>query len=136
MKKNYFIIYIIFVIIFSHSGCNADMKESDTNRKDVVYYASFAGYNIPLKPIQEISEAEAKSMLSYCIGYYKDGELYRFEKYYQGKLFFRHEYSYYENGNIKENRGIGPDGVVKIITYDKKGNTLTVKEEKNKSKEE
>ena len=106
---------------FTNCAANEPVKKEER----IIYYASFTGYSIPIKPQQEISEKDAKSMLSYCIGYYDgSGKLYRFEKYYKGQLFFRHDYLYHENGNIRENKIIDPNGTKKITFFDEKGKPL------------
>lgn len=86
--------------------CNAEvinLKEKPSSKK--LYYSSFAGYNIPLHLIEEISEDDALSRkdASYYIGFYNSkGQLYRVEKHLKGQILFEHNYSYHENGEIKK----------------------------------
>lgn len=114
--------YIVIANVFLINGCYAEMDKNFINREKIVFYESFAGFNIPLKPIGEISKEEALSRNSYCIGYYNDkGNLYRFEKYLDGNLFFRHDYQYYDNGSIKESKTINAAGEVVTHIFDKSG---------------
>ena len=102
----------------------AETPANSVNGK-IVYYASFAGYSLPLKPVEELSQEEAMSRNTHCVGFYDgSGKLYRFEKYLNGQLFFRHDYKYHDNGNIRENRGIDADGITRINRYDVKGQRL------------
>jgi hypothetical protein len=111
---------ILFIILIG-----AFMVESSEQNNKVIYYGSFSGYDIPLHPIEKIDEKEALSRKTYCIGIYNTkGQLILFEKHIDGALFFRHEYSYYENGNIKENKGIDADGFSRVNNYDKNGSRI------------
>ena len=102
------------------------MADSSNAKLKISYFSSFAGYNIPLKPIERIDKKEALSRRAYCVGYFNNkNQLIKFEKYIDGKLFFRHEYSYFPNGKIKENRGIDADGNDRLDIYNKKGKRIS-----------
>lgn len=56
----------------------------------IVYYSSFAGYFIPIKPIGPINKEDAINRKTYCIGYYDvECKLIRYEKYLDGALFLK-----------------------------------------------
>lgn len=102
------------------------MADSSDENLKISYFGSFAGYNIPLKPIERIDREEALSRRAYYVGYFnKKNQLVKFEKYIDGTLFFRHEYSYYPNGKIRENRGVDADGNDRIDIYDKNGKRIS-----------
>jgi hypothetical protein len=101
------------------------MGQSHNDGNTEVYYGSFAGYNIPLKPIEKIDKREALSRNTYCVAFFNNkGQIIRFEKYLSGSLFFQHNYKYHDNGKIKENRIINADGVVKTNSFDRNGKSL------------
>ena len=121
------VVILLFIGALFVGACPADMSEPKQESSVVsAYYASFAGYGIPLKPVEEISEEEAFSRNTYCIGYYDstNNNLIRFEKYLNGELFFRFEYEYYNNGNIKTSRSINPDGKEQFHLFDENGNRI------------
>ncbi|MDA0662434.1 MAG: DUF6156 family protein [Proteobacteria bacterium] len=87
-----------------------------------VHYGSFAGYWIPLHLVEPIDREIALSRQTYYIGFYdKAGKLCRVEKYFDGALFFRHDYAYYENGVIRESRIRNADGVEAVNRLDERG---------------
>lgn len=113
----YFISFII-VFLFIDTGCTEEMK-------NIKYYSSFSGYNIPLKPVEEISKDKASSANSFCIGYYDDsGELVRLEKWINNQLFFKHEYEYHINGRISVSRVLNSEGVITVQFFNEKGKLL------------
>lgn len=87
----------------------------------VRYFGSFGGYDLPLKPVEPLSEREAKARKSYCIGYFSREALIRFERYVDGKLFFRDEYEYAASGKLARRRMLNPDGVTKTGRFDENG---------------
>lgn len=112
--KNIFLLLLLFYILFlrvTQSEIGSGMLESKK------YYASFSGYNIPLKLAEEISESEALSKHSYYIGFFLEKKLVRVEKYVNRTLFFQHFYYYNENGALIKSKIIGPDKTEKINTF-------------------
>lgn len=105
-------------------GCQAEMSNSKSDLSGKVYFASFSGYSIPLKLVNEITEDEATSRETYYVATYEEGVLLCVEKYFQGYLFFKHEYFYRDNGALKENRIINNDGKKIINLFDEKGKTI------------
>jgi hypothetical protein len=104
------------------------MSMKNNNDNKIIYYAGFRGYHIPIKPMAPITREEALSRKTYCIGYYNNEDvLICFEKYLDDKLFFRHEYKYYPDGVIKENK-ISNDVETKTNYYDKKGKLIKTNE--------
>lgn len=116
---------LVFISMYHSSTYGQPMIQINDQDSYVVYYGSFAGYGIPLKPVEEISKTEAVSRQTYCMGYYNSsGDLYRFERYVNNGLFFQHDYEYYENGKIKMSKTINIDGKVIIHQFDKRGRPL------------
>jgi hypothetical protein len=59
------------------------------------YYGSFATYHIPFRPIEPLTQAEAKSWEAYYVAYFNtDGKILSFAKYLDGKREFSDEYTY------------------------------------------
>jgi hypothetical protein len=124
MKLYYYYLVIIFLsFLFGFFGeC---MGQSYNSEITSAYYGSFGGYDIPLKPIEKIDKKEAFSRNTYCIAFFNNkGQIIRFEKYLNGRLFFQHNYKYHDNGKIKENEGIDIDGVIRINSFDLNGKPL------------
>jgi hypothetical protein len=119
------VLYLVLFCVFFVSGCEAEMTETG-DKEEMVYYASFAGYSIPLKPVERISKQDALARTTYCVGYYNNrGKLYRLEKFLEGRLFFRHDYKYHDNGNIKESKTINAEGKEVVNYFDSKGKPLS-----------
>ena len=109
---------VFYSLFFSKSG-------SSIEREGVKYYTTFAGYNLPLHLTEQISKGRALMMGTYYVGFFSpDGTLSQVEKYYQGNLFFRHEYSYHENGSLRRNCVTNADGHVTINHYDQSGKII------------
>ena len=101
------------------------MGQDHNGENTAVYYGSFAGYDIPLKPIEKIDKKEALDRKTYYIAFFNNkGLIIRFEKYFNGSLFFQHNYKYHDSGKIKENKIIDADGVIKINSFDLNGEPL------------
>lgn len=71
------------------------------------YYKSFASYVLPMRPVGEISEQEAKELEKNGFSYYEayfnqEGFITRFVKHFGGKILFEEEYIYDENGILKD----------------------------------
>lgn len=105
------------------SGLVATVENGD----EVVYYGGFSGYQLPLKPEEKLSKDTALSRKTYCMGYQDGGgRLYRFEKYLNGKLFFRHDYSYHADGTIKKSMTTNADGELRVLLFDETGDPLKI----------
>jgi hypothetical protein len=115
-SKCTFIASFLFAI-----GGQAEMSDSKNDVNGKAYFASFSGYSIPLKLVDEITEDEAASRDSYYVATYEKGVLLGVEKYFQGNLFFKHEYFHRDNGVLKESRVINADGEKTINLFDEKG---------------
>lgn len=123
MGKIIFYRYMLSVSIFLCGGCKADMVENYSNGADdrVLYFESFSGYKIPLNLVGQITKEESLSKKSFYVGYYgKDGQLQRVEKYYDGVIFFAHDYEYYASGSVKTSTVKNKDGVVTLNSFDDK----------------
>jgi hypothetical protein len=82
--------------------------------KKVRYFGGFAPYyQIPFRPSEPLTEAEARTRRAYFVGEYDDaGKLLSFTKYLDGKLEFRAEYTY------------GVDGIAIKSKMTKSGGTI------------
>ena len=107
-------------------ACKAEMNNIAVDKEGKShFYANFSEYKIPLKLVEPLVEKDALSRETYYIGFYDSKDkLYRVEKYFKGKLFFKHDYLYHENGRIKESRTVNRDGVEKINWFDEKGRAI------------
>ena len=117
MSFKRFVCFAILLISCFSCVVNSEMNKEMSDKK--IYYANFSGYSIPLKLVEEISEEDALSKPAYYIGYFQNNRLVRVEKFFNGDLFFQHDYVYQEDGSIKESKVINPDGEEKINTFDK-----------------
>lgn len=68
----------------------------------ITYFESFKKDSpLPVAPVNQITEQTALPRETYCIGFYNDkNQLIIVEKHLNRSLFFRFEYSYYENGKL------------------------------------
>lgn len=69
------------------------------NESYIKYYATFLGYNHPLKLANELSVEEiATRENSYYVGYFSDNLLLKVEKFFNGKIEFSYQYTYNASG--------------------------------------
>jgi hypothetical protein len=114
----YYVLAFLLIGAVALGACGEDQNVPGS----IVNYAGFAGYDHPLKPVHEISKSDAASRQSFCIGYYDDdGRLARFEKFLDGELFFRFDYTYQENGKILEAKTLNTEGEESVIRFDRAG---------------
>jgi hypothetical protein len=102
----------------NRNGDRSASKQTDKQLKSrpvkrVQYFGDFAGYHTPFRPTEPLTEAEAKARRAYFVGEYDDaGKLVSFTKYLDGKLEFRHEYTYGVDGIAIKNKMTRPDGTI------------------------
>lgn len=82
-------------------GASKCVGFKETILVEVKYYKSFAGYNHPIKLINEIGADSVKVRNNYLKGIYINKKLKVVEKYNDEKLFFRYDYVYERNKLIK-----------------------------------
>ena len=74
-----------------------------------------------MTPVEEISKELALDSSTYCVAFYDEsGKIYRFEKHFEGELFFRHDYKYGSHGNIIESKVLNRDGEERVNKFDSK----------------
>lgn len=89
------------------------------------YYESFANYEIPFRPIGELTSEEAKVRDSYYIAYFdNDGKIVSFTKYLYGKFEFSDKYIYRSNGVLERREMTKSTGDIEIQYFDKKGKII------------
>ena len=117
---------VFLMATFSTLACKAEMNNIVADKEEKShFYANFSDYKIPLKLVEPLVKKDALARETYYVGLYDSKDkLYRVEKYFKGKLFFKHDYLYHENGRIKESRTVNRDGVEKINWFDEKGNPI------------
>lgn len=100
------------------------MCTMDTKHNEVQFFGSFAGYNIPFSPVENITEQDALERVSYYKAYYQENKLVCFEKYLHGSLFWKDNYIYWDNGKLKKRKMFKSDASSIIENYDEKGHLL------------
>ena len=87
------------VLCFSLFVMSCSMEIYDVDEH--YYFTGFAGKVMPLRPTGRISEDQSK-VANPCVRTKFDDQnrVVLFEKYLDGILFFRHEYSYAKNGKL------------------------------------
>jgi Family of unknown function (DUF6156) len=89
------------------------------------YYESFSGYNIPFRPIGEITIEKAKNLDSYYIAYFNDkGKIISFEKNLYCKREFIDHYYYRADGTLERREGTKATGEITIQYFDKTGKLI------------
>jgi hypothetical protein len=110
---------LICCLAVSAADSNAENSQSGLTAK---YFGSFAGLYVPVRGVEPISERDALSRNSYCVGYSRsDGKVVRFERHLDGKLFFRHDYEYDDAGGVRRSITTNANGEVGSATFDAKG---------------
>lgn len=105
-------------------GCGMDIK-NDTKSTETKYFATFSGYNIPLKLTEEIPKELALKRDAYYVGFYdEDQRLTCVEKYLDGALFFRHSYFYREDGSLRESKTVNSEGIETVSYFDENGRKI------------
>jgi hypothetical protein len=89
------------------------------------YYESFSGYDIPFRPVGELTPENAKSRDSYYIAHFNsDGKIVSFEKILYGKKEFSDLYIYNDGGIIERRELTNASGEVVIKFFDANGKML------------
>lgn len=89
------------------------------------YYESFSGYDIPFRPVGELTPEKAKSRETYYIAYFNnDGKIISFEKYLNGKKEFGDQYIYKSDGVLERRELSKASGEVTIQYFDKNGKMI------------
>ncbi len=89
------------------------------------YFGSWKSYQIPFIPEEPIIKEEAKKRKAYYVGYYnQQNQLEQFEKYLDGNLEWRDEYTYWENGKLKKRLMVKSDGSKIQQDFDRNGNII------------
>jgi hypothetical protein len=97
-------------------------KSKQPHPPGAFYFGSFGGYQLPLRPVEEISREEAESRTTYCIVRFdSSGLVVQIAKYLDGAPFFRHEYKYDESGRLAESRVWNAEGNLTIQYFDADG---------------
>jgi len=82
------------------------------------YFATWSGYDLPRRPVEPITLAEAKKRRAYIEAYYDEkGRLTRIAKYLDGKLAWADSYRYQGNKLIGRT-GTKPNGDVVEEVFD------------------
>ena len=103
-------------------------RTTEIERNGIHYFKSWATYEIPFRPIDEISQENALKLKSYYIGYYTNNILLKFEKYLDNQLHWQDLYIYWPNTKILQKREMhhfDPTAVpYRVQNFDKKGNFI------------
>lgn len=107
----------LVVTALSFGGCPARDAHGEANMTQR-YFKSFSGHGAPLRPEQEITEAEARQRSAYVVAKYDPSDrLIRFEKFLHGKLLMIEEYDYSADGRLRQLRQFDGQGLVRTIDY-------------------
>lgn len=87
----------------------------------VRYFGSWDSYKVPVIPSEPISPEEAAGRETYYIAYYREDQLVRFAKVSGGRMERTDEYSYWDNGKIRERRMHASNGSLTIQQFDRRG---------------
>jgi len=116
-------VYMIAMILFSISlwGC-ASVSSDAVPQAGVHYFGTWGTYQVPLKPQEPISKAEAKRRGTYYVGEYDQaGLLVRFDKILSGRVEWSDRYVYRVDGSLQLRTMINSDGTTTQQTFDEKG---------------
>ena len=120
MYKIFIIITAIVLIVFVWS-CNKKKKYIG----GPYYFTGIVHYEIPFKPINEISYDQLNNVSAYNEAYYdKNGHIVDFKKYSNGKIEFEDRYVYDEKGKIKMREMFKSNGEKSVQYFDEKGNII------------
>jgi hypothetical protein len=108
------------------NACGVTIGE-EMRRNVTVYFESFAGYDLPLRPVGEIPKEQAKAASNYYVAEYDAvGRLKSFASTFDGgKVFFKHEYTYHDNGKLKTARVTSEEGRVRVHQFAIDGRLLS-----------
>ncbi len=112
----------ISLLLVLSTSCNAQEKK---HQGGPYYYESFANYEIPFRPIGELTSEQAKSRDSYYIAYFNDnGAIVSFEKYLHGKSEFSDRYIYKADGVLERRELTKASGEITTQYFDKNGKMI------------
>ena len=116
-------VYILAMILFSISllGC-ASISSDAVPQAGVHYFGTWGTYQVPLKPQEPISKAEAERRGTDYVGEYDQaGLLVRFDKILNGRVEWSDRYVYRVDGSLQLRTMINSDGTTTEHTYDETG---------------
>ncbi len=87
----------------------------------VRYFGSWSSYKVPIVPAEPLSAEEAVGRETYYAAYYDEDQLVRFVKMSGDQVERTEEYSYWENGKVRQRRMQALDGSVIVQQYDRRG---------------
>jgi hypothetical protein len=100
-------------------SCNSQNEYKSGN---LIYFESFANYEIPFRPIGELTEEDAKSRKSYYTATFNDGgKILSFSKYLGGEIEFDDKYVYDQKGALIRRELTKSNGEVIVHEFDKAG---------------
>ena len=89
------------------------------------YYESFANYEIPFRPIGELSADEAKLRDAYYVAYFNNNsKIVTFTKYLKGEIVFSDKYIYSRSSFLEQRELTKSTGEIVIQYFDKKGKII------------
>lgn len=95
------------------------------NGESEKYFATFGGYALPLRPVQQLSRAEAEARETYVVARYEaSGRLVEMRKLSRGAVFFRHEYVYDDRGTLVRAIVTNQDGRSSVLERSRDGRML------------
>jgi hypothetical protein len=88
------------------------------------YFVSYSGIKLPLKLVNEITEASLNNRNTYCRGYFNvQDKMLLCQKIVYGEVESEHQYQYYDNGILKSAQ-ITEDDEVREIHFNKLGEVV------------
>ena len=119
-------VLLVLVVFIAVGGIVACSKKTNKIKTGTHYYKEHYAYSVPFKPKKEVSYEETKQLAAYCIVEYNSkGQIIKFSKILNKELFFVVEYSYWDNGKVKEERGVNADGEHRVIRFSERGKVIS-----------
>lgn len=86
------------------------------------FFVTYSGVKLPLKLLNELTEADLHNRNTFFRGYFDDQErLTRLEKMVYGELELQHIYTYHDHGPLRRAEISDADGEVTLLEFDENG---------------
>jgi hypothetical protein len=88
------------------------------------YFVSYSGIKLPLKLVNEISEAGLINRNTYYRGHFdSEGKMLQCQKIVYGEVESEHQYDYYTSGGLKKAQ-ITEDDELRVINFNESGDLI------------
>jgi hypothetical protein len=117
--------FVVTAVLASGACCMAPQDDRKEAAQSVEYFGGFTGYDLPIRLQHRITKAEAEKLRSYYVAEYdRAGRVAVVRKIVDGRIAFRHEYTYDAEGVLVEARISNDEGGTSVLRRSSDGRMI------------